>query len=82
MAKKITEVEDILANSDKAELVEKFSEVLDTKGCKVVVIAGVPNEKAGLDINVWQTGFCFSYEMLGYIKEGANIVEDYGREDD
>jgi len=83
MRKDIIKVEDILDNSDKAELVEKFSEVLDTEGCRVVVIAGVPNEKKGLDINVYQTGFRYNYELFGFIREGINIVDEYGdREED
>ena len=41
-------IKDIMDNSDKAELIEKLSDVLDTEGCKVVIVTGVPNDKGAL----------------------------------
>jgi len=79
--KKITKIDDILGNSDKAELVEKLADVLEVEGCKVVIIVGVPNkEKDGLDVEVWQTGHDYRYEEWGFIQEGSSIVENYNGE--
>lgn len=78
MTKTFTKIDDILDNSDKAELIEKLSNVLDVEGCKVVVILGVPNAKTSdLDVEVWQTGNTYRFEELGFIQEGASIVENY-----
>jgi len=77
MAKSFNKIDDILENSDKAELIEKLSKVLDVEGCKVVVITGVPNkETEGLDMEVWQTGHAYRYEEWGFIQEGSSIVEN------
>ncbi len=74
--KKFEKVRDILDNSDKAELLEKLSEILDTPGSKMVVITGVPNmETGGLFVEVFQTGHQYRYEEWGFIMEGATIVE-------
>ncbi len=76
MGKTFDKIDDILTNSNKAELIEKLSAVLEVEGSKVVIITGVPNkEKKGLDVEVWQTGHDYSYEELGFIQEGLNIIE-------
>ena len=80
--KSFSQIEDILNNSDKAELLEKLGSVLSVEGCKVVVITGKPNkETGGIDVEVWQTGHKYRYEEYGFIIEGANIVEDYDGEE-
>jgi len=81
MVKNFGKIEDIIENSAKGEFLEKLSQILDTEGCKVVVISGVPNEKRdGLDMEVWQTGNTYRYEELGFIQEGYNIVGNYDEE--
>lgn len=78
MGRSFTKIDDILDNSDKAELIEKLSAVLEIEGCKVVIITGIPNkENNGLDMEVWQTGHNYRYEEWGFIQEGSSIVENY-----
>ncbi len=75
--KRFDKIDDILDNSAKAELIEKFSDALDVQGCKVVVLIGIPNSETGaLDMEVWQTGHLYRYEEWGFIQEGLSIVEN------
>jgi len=81
--KGFTKIEDILDNSDKAELIEQLSNVLNEEGCKVVIITGVPNAKTGgLYIEVWQTGHKYRYEEWGFIQEGLTLVENLEGDDE
>ena len=81
--KKFEKVRDILDNSDKAELLEKLSEILDTLGSKMVIITGVPStETGGLYVEVFQTGHQYRYEEWGFIMEGATIVDSCDGEPD
>jgi len=66
----------MMENSDKAELLEKLAEVLDTEGHRLVVITGIPNDAGtGLDMEISQSGFTYLFEELGYIQEGLDIAE-------
>lgn len=76
--KSFSQIEDILSESNKAEMLEKLGSVLSVDGCKVVIITGIPNkETGGIDVEVLQTGHKYRYEEHGFIMEGANIVEGY-----
>lgn len=76
-------VKDILEDSAKGELVEKFAEALDTKDARVVLILGIPQEDpARLEIVVWQTGHTYRYEQLGFIQSAYDMVQDYDAADD
>lgn len=78
MEKNIPQIEDILNNSTKAEIIEKIGDALSAEGCKLVAIIGTPNEETdSLDVVVWQLGYKYAFEELGFIMIGANIVEDY-----
>ena len=68
-------LKDILDNSDKAEILEVLSEVLEVKGCRVAIITGVPKADGGLDITVNQVGHKYMYELLGFLHEGMDILE-------
>ena len=82
MGKSFDKIEDIFEDSAKAEFMEKLGKILDTEGCKMVVITGVPSKvRKGLEVEVWQTGSTYRYEELGFIQEGYNIVEFNGEED-
>lgn len=75
MKKKFIGIDDILASSDKAELIEKLGEVLEIEGSKVVIITGVPNtENGGLDMVIHQTGHKYLYEVSGFIQEADYIL--------
>ncbi len=75
-------IEDFLESNDKAELIERISDVLNTDGCRVLVITGVPNDKKGLDIVVRQHGHKYCFEVMGFMKEGFEILEQMGEEDE
>ncbi len=75
--KKVSRIEDILENSDKAEVIEKLSSALEIEGVKIVIIIGVPNEKGDLDMEVCQIGHRYRYEEYGFIDEGARIVGNF-----
>ena len=70
-------IKDLLEDSDKAESLEKLSNILDTKRCKVVIITGVPDEDDNhLTMEVTQFGFRYIFEALGFIQEGYTIFEN------
>ena len=78
MEKNIPQIEDILNNSTKAEIIEKIGDALSAEGSRLVVIIAMPNEENNdLDVEVWQTGHKYAYEEYGLIMLGANIVEDF-----
>lgn len=72
MAGKDMEIKEILDNSDKAELLERVAEALETEGSKVVVILGIPDAETDiLEMAILQRGHHYSYELTGFI--AANL---------
>lgn len=83
MSKEVgSRIKDIFENSDKAEFIEKISVALDTEGCKMVVIFGIPNEHGNLDMDVWQFGHCYLYEEAGFIHEALNIIDNHDTDEE
>ena len=71
------EIKKLLDNSAKADLLEKIADVLDTDGHRLVVIIGTPNtEDSNMTVMVYQSGFQYLFEELGFIREGHDIEED------
>lgn len=69
------DIKDIFDSSDKAQLIEDISDVLDTEGCKVVIITGVPKEDGNLEMYVRQTGHKYVFEAVGFLGEAIDILQ-------
>ena len=77
------EIKKLLDDSAKAELLEKIADVLDTEGHRLVIIAGTPNtEDSNMTVMVYQSGFQYLFEELGFIREGHDVEEDRTDDED
>lgn len=77
------EIKKLLDDSAKAELLEKIADVLDTDGHRLVVITGTPGtENSSMAVTVYQSGFQYLFEELGFIREGHDIEEDRSEDED
>ena len=71
------DIQKILDGSDKAEILEKIADALDTEGHKLVLIIGLPSEDGNkLEMEITQSGFLYLFEELGFMREGHDMAED------
>lgn len=67
---------------EKAETIERLSEVLAIEGSKVVIVMGVPNDSGGLDLEIQQYGHQYRHELYGFMREGIEIVDNSEGDDE
>lgn len=68
-------IQDIFDGSDKAELLEKLNNLLSQKGSKCIVIGGVPDGN-DIAIAIYQIGFNYLYEILGFLNTAYDIAQE------
>lgn len=69
------DIQKIISNTGKAELLEMLSELLKQDGARCLVLIGVPRENnSGIDITTLSHGFSFAYEQSGFMAAGADIL--------
>jgi len=68
-------IEEILQNSDRAEVIEWLTEHIgDTEKC--LIILGIPDGEGGLDLKARQMGFDYLYEIQGFSGWVADLLWD------
>ncbi len=71
------DIDRLLKNSSKAELLEKLSEKLEDAGCKVIVIVVTDKAKGGYSSQVMTLGLATSYEAYGMLDVAKqDLMED------